>query len=303
MTIRPDDLDLRQLAILCKIVELHSFTRAAEALFLTQPTLSARIADLERKVGVKLLDRRVRDVVPTRAGALLYQHAEELLRLRAATAQHLNEFLGSLCGDLTLGASTIPGEYLLPARIADFQRQHPGVVVHMVIADSADIIEQVSAGRVELGVVGARPANGDLLATKLEEDELVLIVHRTHRFAKRQSVTLDEILAEPFIDREAGSGTRRTVEAALRARGLRLDRDLHFIIEAGSTEAVKQCVEAAAGVALVSRRAVNCEIKVGTLRALPVQGLQLRRCFYLVRARDRTPSPLCRTFMKFLRPG
>lgn len=299
--LKPDDFDLRQLAVFCKIVELKNFTRAAEALFLTQPTLSARIADLERKAGARLLDRRARAVLPTKAGEILYRYASELLKQRSAAIAELSAFLGVLSGDLQLGASTIPGEYILPGLVTAFKRANPGIAVRMIIADSQQISEQVARGTVEVGVVGARPQNGSLKASKLVDDELVLIVHHRHPLASRQSVTIAEVVTEPFIDREPGSGTRRALELSLRQRGLRMDRDLNVIIEAGSTEAVKQCVEAGAGVAILSRRAIGCEVKMGSLKALPIRDLKLTRSFYTILARDRTPSPICRAFVQFLK--
>ena len=299
--LKPDDFDVRQLAVFCKIVELKNFTRAAEALFLTQPTLSARIADLERKVGARLLDRRARAVLPTKAGEILYRHAKALLKQRGAAIEELSAFLGVLSGDLIIGASTIPGEYILPPIVAVFKRENPGIAVRMIIADSQGVIDQVAGGAVEVGVVGARPQNGSLHAARLVDDELVLIVHHTHPLASSKSVTIEEVVTEPFIDREPGSGTRRALESSLRQRGLRLDRDLNVIIEAGSTEAVKQCVEAGAGVAILSRRAIGCEVKVGTIKALPIRDLKLTRSFYTIRSRDRTPSPICRAFVQFLK--
>lgn len=298
--LKPDDFDLRQLAVFCKIVELKNFTRAVEALFLTQPTLSARIADLERKVGARLLDRRARAVLPTKAGEILYQHASALLAHRSLAIEELSAFLGVLSGNLVVGASTIPGEYILPPLVAAFKREMPGIAVRMTIADSQKIIDLVAGGDVEIGVVGTRPQDGGFHVSKLADDELVLIVHRSHPLAARKSVTLEEVMTQPFIDREPGSGTRRALEASLRQRGLRLDRDLNVIIEAGSTESVKQCVEAGAGVAILSQRAIGCEVKMGTIKALTIRDLRLTRSFYAIHARDRTPSPICRAFVKFL---
>ena len=296
------DIELRNLEIFCRVVELRSFSRAAEEVFLTQPTVSGRIAALERQVGATLLDRLGREVVPTQAGTILYRHAQELLAHHRAAMQELSEFLGALRGSLLLGGSTIPGEYLLPGKIAQFKAAHPGVTIRLKIADSAEIIARVAAGELELGAVGSREETADLHFVPFDQDHLVLAVPPDHRWALQGEIRLEELFSEPFIAREAGSGTRRTFEQALRQQGIDPRRELNVVCELGSTEAVKRCIEAGGGVGIVSDRALQHELHHGLLKKVTFQGLTLARLFYLVTSPRRTLSPIASAFHHFLLP-
>ncbi len=298
--INGSDIDLRQLEIFCRIVELKSFTRAAADLFLTQPTVSGRIQSLEKRVGARLLDRNGREVTPTRAGHILYQHAKKLLALRAQAVQELSDFLGLMRGELEVGGSTIPGEYILPALIAQFKQQYPGVMIRLFIRDSGQITDAVESGALEIGIVGSCPRDRDVRCTRLEDDELVIIVSPQHPLARREAASVDEILEEPFITREPGSGTRRAFDDALRKRGFDPLHELNIVCELGSTEAVKQCVAAGGGIAVVSARAVQHEVTAGALKTLRLKDLPLHRSFHLIRHTHRTLSPLARTFSQFI---
>ncbi|MCS6861557.1 MAG: selenium metabolism-associated LysR family transcriptional regulator [Abditibacteriales bacterium] len=298
--INGSDIDLRQLEIFCKIVERKSFTRAADDLFLTQPTVSGRIQSLEQRIGTRLLDRNGREVIPTRAGQILYQHAKKLLALREAAVQELSDFLGLMRGELEIGGSTIPGEYILPPLVAQFKRQYPGVTLRLFIRDSRQITDAVESGALEIGMIGFCPRDRDLRCTRLEDDELLIIVPPHHPLARREAVSVEEILQEPFVVREPGSGTRRAFDDALRQRGFDPLRALNVVCELGSTEAVKQCVAAGGGIAVISARAVHHEVAAGALKTLRFKDLPLHRSFHLIRHAQRTLSPLARTFAQFV---
>ncbi|MGH7478769.1 MAG: LysR substrate-binding domain-containing protein, partial [Candidatus Methylomirabilales bacterium] len=176
-------MDIRALEVFCKIVELKSFSRAAEAVYLTQPTVSGHIKALEEFVGVKLLDRLGREVLPTKVGELLYGYAKQILALRNQAIQALEEYKGSLKGHLVIGGSTIPGEYVLPALLATFKARYPEISLTLKIADSREIVRGVLEGTVELGAVGAKFDDGQLIYLKLLEDELVLALPPGHAWA------------------------------------------------------------------------------------------------------------------------
>ena len=181
----PIDFDLRQLEIFLKVVDLQSFSKAAQAVSLAQASVSERIATLENMVGTKLLDRMGRRISPTKAGELLYKHAVLLLDMKRTTSMELQEFLGAKQGDIHIGASTIPGEYILPKLLRDFREKYPLIAVNQTIADSTRIETRVLDGDFELGIVGSRSAHKSLTHHELWKDELVLAVARRHRWAKR----------------------------------------------------------------------------------------------------------------------
>jgi DNA-binding transcriptional LysR family regulator len=292
-------VDLRQLEVFCKVVELKSFSRAAEAIFLTQPTVSQHVSALEKYFDLQLLDRMGKDIQPTRAGELLYQYAQEILHLKEKACQSLSHYAGKKSGHLRVGASTIPGEYILPALIGAFKNLFPEITVTLSIADTRQIADAVTAGLIEMGVVGAKIKSEQLFYQTLVEDRIVLAASRKSALWSRESIPPADLMHIPLILREDGSGTRIATEKALAARKVDY-RGLTIIAEMGSTEAVKQAILAGIGVSFLSERAIVREKEYGLLREVPVRGLDIRRSFYSVLNRKKTPSPICKEFKSFL---
>ncbi len=293
-------MDLRLLDVFCAVYEERSFSLAARRLGLTQPTVSAHVKSLERSLAARLFDRSARRVDPTRAGEVLYDAIRPLAELRRAAAERLGRFLQRLEGDLLLGASTIPGEYLLPPRIGAFRKTHPGIRVRLIIRDSKAVLEELLAGRIEVGFVGARLSDGKLRFTPFGKDRLVLIAPPGFPAPKRGGIPLEQLKRHPMLVREQGSGTRHAFEEALGRLGLRLE-ELDIVAELGSTAAVKEAVRSGVGLAVVSELAVACELANGQLQRVPVRRLDpLLREFFVVVAAGRTASPLCEAFLESL---
>jgi DNA-binding transcriptional LysR family regulator len=292
-------MDLRRLEIFAKVAELASFSRAAEALSLTQPTVSEHVRSLEDELGVQLLDRLGRGAAPTRAGLLFLGYAQRLLALAREARQAIDQFQGRMSGELTVGGSTIPGEYVLPALIGQFKGKYPEISISLLIGDSRAVSEWVDEGRVEVGLVGARPTPRTLESRALASDDLVVIVPAGHAWWNRGTVTVADVLTEPIVLRERGSGSREALEHALADAGLDLTA-FRVAGEMGSTQAVKQAVRAGVGISLISKRAVEDECRANLLRCLKVTDLDVSRSFYLVTHRDRSRSPLAAAFLEFL---
>lgn len=292
-------MDLRRLEVFAKVAELGSFSRAAEALFLTQPTISEHIRALEVEVGLALLDRLGRGATPTPAGRLLLDYARRMLKLAEEARQAIDRFQGRMSGTLVVGGSTIPGEYVLPALMGQFKGKYPDIAISLRVSSSRQVSEWVDEGRVEIGVVGARPALRSLTARELMTDELVVVVPAGHAWASRKSVGLADLRSEPLVVREPGSGSREALERALREAGTDLDA-FRVAGEIGSNQAVKQLVRAGVGVTIISRRAVEDECRAGLVRCVKVRDLKVARSFYLVTHRERTRSPLAEAFVAFL---
>jgi DNA-binding transcriptional LysR family regulator len=292
-------VDLRRLEIFAKVAELGSFSRAGEALFLTQPTVSEHIRALEEELGVQLLDRLGRGTTPTRAGELLLGYARRMLALGREARQAMDQFQGRLIGELVVGGSTIPGEYVLPGLVGRFKRKYPEISICLLIGGSRQVSAWVEENRVEVGVVGAPPGARSLQASPLMADELVMVMSADHPWAGQGTITLEALRAEPMIVRERGSGSREALERALEGVGLDLGA-FRVVGEMGSTQAVKQGVRAGMGVSLVSRRAVVDECRAGLMACAGLEGLTVARDFYLVTHRDRSRSPLVQAFLEFL---
>ncbi|MFH1985348.1 MAG: selenium metabolism-associated LysR family transcriptional regulator [Pseudomonadota bacterium] len=292
-------MDLWQLNIFCKVVEKRSFSKAGQAVHLSQPTVSSHIKDLEAHFRCQLIDRLSTAAVPTPAGELLYGYAKRMLSLKTEMASALSEFLGTITGHLTIGGSTIPGNYILPGLMGKFSAHYPDVRMSLVVEDTAAIVGHVVRGDIEVGLVGGKTDDAGIAQDVFIEDDMALVVPAGHPLAARSAVTLAELHNAPFIIRESGSGTRQSFEECLRAAGHAVDR-LAVVAEMGSTEAVIQAIRGGLGVSILSRLAVSDACGGGQLKALSIRGVDLKRHFYLTRHRHRTLSPTSRAFVDFL---
>jgi DNA-binding transcriptional LysR family regulator len=291
------DFDLRQLEIFRKVVELESFSRAAEAVSLAQASVSERIATLESMLGVRLLDRLGRMVVPTKAGEILYKHAVLLLEMKKTASLEMLAFLGLEEGEICVGGSTIPGEYILPKMICRFREKFPKITVTLIIADTHDIEKRVLEGGIELAVVGSKGKEARLAYYELWRDELVLAVPFNHPWGDREEVALEELPTAPFILREPGSATLLTMEGYLSPLGL---DTLQVVARFGTSSAVKEGIKAGLGVSILSSRALKTEIETGILKTLKIKGVSMERRFFLIKNRKRAASPLCHALFDFL---
>jgi DNA-binding transcriptional LysR family regulator len=240
-----------------------------------------------------------RGAAVTKAGQLLLVHARRLLALSREARQAMDRFQGRMSGELVVGASTIPGEYVLPALIGRFKEKYPDISITLLIGDSQTVIDWVAEGRAELGVAGARLPHRGVDYKELMPDELVVVVPATHPWHGRSLITLEELRTASLLIRERGSGTRAALEAVLAEAGIDLG-SFRIVGEMGSTQAIKQAVKAGVGVSVVSKRAVEDECKAGLVGCLEIKDLEVTRSFYLATHKERSRSPLAEAFRVFL---
>jgi DNA-binding transcriptional LysR family regulator len=295
------DLDLHKLEIFYWVAELKSFSQAAERLSLRQPTVSAHIQELERTLGGELLYRIRGRVSLTPLGRLLEQKAKKLLAFKGETVAALEQFHGTLSGELWVGGSNIPGEYLLPQVLGAFNQKYPGVKPILRIGDSAGIVADVLDGKVELGFVGFKSEDPRLCFAKMWKDEMVLAVAKGHAWSTRKFVPLTALRGEKFISRERGSGTIDSFRQLLAKRRQTADTILNIVMELGSTEAVKEAIMAGFGISILSRISIRHELKEGSIAAVRIRGLSMTRDFYEVSYKGRPLSPVAQGFRNYLR--
>lgn len=293
-------MNLWQLKIFCKVVELEGFSKAGKAVHLTQPTVSSHIKDLENHFECKLIDRLGKKAVPTKAGELLYGYAEKLIALSDETETAMAQFQGTIKGRLVIGGSTIPGGYILPQLIGAFTKDYPEVMISLIIADTDRIIRDILSGVLEFGIVGAISSDKNIWQETLIEDDLRLIVPADHKWGNKRNIHLRNLFKEPFIMREYGSGTLKSIHLSLTDKGYSPE-DLNMVAEMGSTAAVIQGIKSRVGISILSAIAVKEELQSKTLRALTIEGLNLKRHFYMTTHRSRSLSPVCNAFTKFLK--
>jgi DNA-binding transcriptional LysR family regulator len=294
-------IDFRHLETFCRVASLKSFSKAADDLFLTQPTVSGHILSLEKSLSIRLLDRSGREVHLTKAGEIFYRFALNILNARRELINAMSQFSQGIKGDLSLGASTIPGEYLLPKLMGLFKKEYPHFAISLRIADTREIIQYVLERIVEFGLIGAKVNHPSLHYEKYTEDEIIVVSPWDHPLCKKRRVEIENLLEEPWIIREEGSGTQMAVEKALRAKGKSL-KQFHVAMEMGSTSSLKEGVKAGLGLAFISKRAAEEELNRRLLSRIHVEGMEsILRPIYIVSYRGRTISPVGMAFLKFLR--
>jgi DNA-binding transcriptional LysR family regulator len=292
---------LPHLETFVQAAELNGFTAAARALGLTQAAVSQRIGALERNLGVSLFQRRGGRVLLTEAGHRLHDYARRIFALHREARSQVTGQKPTLTGELSLAASSVPGEHLLPGLLSAFRQRHPHVQVRATVTDSQAVLHQVEQGQAHLGLVGGKGDSAHLEYRCFACDTLALIVPAGHAWGRRRRVSLEQLCQQPLILREAGSGSRWCLEQGLAHAGKSL-RDLHATLELGSNEAIKEAVLQGLGLAILSTRTVEKEIKSGQLHALQVAGLPLLREMFVVWDRRRVLPIPARLFLDLLEP-
>jgi LysR family transcriptional regulator, transcriptional activator of the cysJI operon len=275
----------RRLQVFYTVAKLLSFTKAADALHMTQPAVTFQVRQLEDYFNTRLFDRTHNRVSLTEAGRKVYEYAERIFEMYAEMENAIRELTGDVSGALTLGASTTIAEYMLPSLLGDFKRKYPEINIRLKVSNSEGIVSMVENNIIDLGVVEAPVTNRNLLVEVCRVDQLVLIVPPGHPLAERESVRMEDILPYPFICREEGSGTREVIVEHMASEGI--DKNaLGVCLELGSPEAIKGAVEAGMGLSILSRATIDKELELRRLVAVPLDP-PLERPFAFVRQRQK----------------
>jgi DNA-binding transcriptional LysR family regulator len=297
----PLDLDravtLRQLRTFKTVADASSFSAAAQRLKLSQPSVSYQVKELEETLGLPLLDRLGKRAQLTEAGALVYGYARRILDVLDEATVAVEELRGIKRGTLRVGASTTVGIYILPAALGAFKKLHPGLVISLEIGNRARVQEMVLDNELDLAVVGPAAKDPNLAIVPFLEDELVVVAPAAHPLAGRKRLSLKDLTAEPFVMREAASGSRSSLEKEARRAGARLK----VAMELGSNGAIKHAVESGLGLAVLSRHACALELAGGRLIELDVRGFPIRRDWHLVHLRKRKLPASVQSFIEFLK--
>ena len=272
-------------------------SRAATAHGMAQPSASQRIRQLERQVGVALLDRSPNGSTPTAAGALLADWAEVVVAAAAQLAAGVDALGASTGGQLRVAASLTVAEYLLPGWLGALHRAERSARVELQVANSAAVIERVADGQADIGFIESPGRTAGLSSRQIGDDELVVVVAADHPWARRRGRTVPAALlaATPLVVREQGSGTRDALDGALAAGGLAAREP---VLQLGSTTAVKEAAAAGVGPAVMSRLAVAGEAAVGHLVVISVEGLNLRRRLRAVWRPNEPLAPLAAALLR-----
>jgi LysR family transcriptional regulator, low CO2-responsive transcriptional regulator len=290
-------MELRHLRSFAAAAERQSFTRAAESLSLTQAAVSQHIATLEKELETELFERKGRGVSLTVAGRRMYEYARQILDLVAEATSQVASVDQQVAGVLRVATSTVPSEWLVPELLAGFRARYPDVRESLTVSDSRVATLAVESGEVDVGFVGELPRSSELEAQAVAEDELVLVVAADHHFAKKGFTTLKQLIREPLIVREPGSGTRRCIEQAMEEQGVSPSK-LHIAMEINSNEAIRAAVERRAGVAFLSQREKRHETGLTTIT---VRSFHPRRQLYVINNPLRALPTPARQFLAFVK--
>ncbi|MFL5803506.1 MAG: LysR substrate-binding domain-containing protein [Roseiflexaceae bacterium] len=289
-------MDIPKLRIFVTVVRLGSFTRAAELLYLTQPTVSQQIAALEAQLGIPLIERLPRQLRLTPAGAALLPYAEQILALADAATTATRAAAGLADRTLRLGVGHTLATYLLPDLLRRYRARHPQRLARISVGNTAELLELVASDTVELALVGSPAEHPRVEVSPFMQDRLVVIVAPGDAWVVREGVELAELRERVLLTREPGSALHATVERLLGAATLTSDN----VIVLGETEAIKRSVEAGLGVALIQGIAVEREVASGLLCALPLRGGDDARTYNYARRSGRALSSAAQDLVELL---
>ena len=280
-------MTLEQLRIFIAVADRQHVTQAARELNLTQSATSAAIAALEARYGVKLFDRIGRGIVLTRTGSDFLIEARGVVARAHDAVQVLNDLAGLKRGSLALAASQTVANYWLPPRLQALQKAHPGIDLHVTIANTEQVAQAVHDGAADLGFVEGTVADPLLAARRIDGDELVVVVGMNHPWAGQKRITAKQLTGTGWVLREPGSGTRAMFEAALRKHGIK-PSELRVALELPSNEAVRAAVESGDSATAISNLVVARSLEAGVLHRVTFD--LPRRAFYLLRHKERHAS-------------
>lgn len=288
-------MDFKQIDAFANVAKFSSFSKAAEAIYLSQPTVSAHIASLEEELGTQLFDRRGKDVRLTYAGTLFLEYAINLINLRNTAILNISEIDKKISGKLTIASSTTPCRFILPALVNGYHNQFEDVTFDIKEGSTKKVVEIITSGSADIGVVGEIIPDARLSYEKISSDYLTIISNNP---TLPEKLTFEALLKQNFIIRESGSATRHIFETAIKTNGYSLDRIKVFAI-VSSLETVLQFVKNGIGVSIVSDLACRDYVTSGLIKKHTVQGLEINRGIYVVTHNKRTLSPSAKSFLAY----
>jgi len=291
-------INLHHLFIFYAVAHTGSFSKAAAMLNLTQPAVSIQINELENSLGTVLLHRKQRKLQITDIGQVVLKYAKQIFTLSDELISTLDEIKGLKSGNLILGGSTTPGEYVLPVLVGEFRNMHPGITTEITVGNTVDIIEQISEYKIDLAMVGdwTNDSNADLEFVTYVTDEIILVASPQVASLLGPKTTLTNVNSEGLIIREQGSATRSIAEECFAKLGI----EPKINMTVGSNQAVKQATMAGGGIGVISKLGVSAEVKAGLINVLNIEDWSCHRPLFLVSHKNRPLSPAQKSFVDFL---
>lgn len=289
-------ISLRQLQIFEAIVQLGSYTRAAEQLFLTQPTVSMQIKKLEQGIGLPLFEQIGKKTYLTEAGKIVHDHTRQVIEALDNLEMKIADIQGLKTGTLRLAVVTT-AKYFAPRALGKFCERYPGVDVALKVTNRERLLERLAQNNDDLYIIGRPPQSDDYIFQPYLANPLVVLAPRSHPLAGKRRIKPERLAEFPFIMREPGSGTRMAVEDFFAQRGIKLK----IRMELGSNEAIKHAIDAGLGISVLSRHALVLEGEEGRLTILDVQGFPIPWQWHVGHSRSKHLSVVANAFLDFLK--
>lgn len=289
-----------RLKAFCLVVEMRSFSKAAEAKFMTQSAMSHLIKNLEDEIGARLLNRQGKSVTPTRAGRALYDHAKRIIEQYKTMENDVYAIAQKIKGPLSIGASSNSAACLLPQVFYGFLKTYPDVIIDISVSNTEKIIMDIHEGKIDIGVVEGNIKNPSVFLDDIAEDEIVIIASDDNPLTKNKSLNQNDLLSQPFLMPEAGSGIREFIDDFFSKSQID-PKNLKIPMTLGNTELIIQMAQAGMGIAFVSKWSAFRAIKEGSIRVLNISGRKLKRKFYVASAEKEQDSLTAKTFKNFIK--
>jgi LysR family transcriptional regulator, transcriptional activator of the cysJI operon len=290
-------MDFKQLEIFVAVAKHKSFSKAAKELFLTQPTVSSHIQNLEHELNTVLINRNNKNVTITEPGRILYEHALEILNNRQRALYNLNEYSGKIEGIIDMACSSIPETYILPEFLKFFVNKYPDVKFNISHYDSQDVISEIIDEKISFGFVGSKINNSQINYIDLIDDELVLITSKDLEISNENGyINIEDIKGCNFIMRKEGSGTRNLIVKQFEKNKVSLD-DFNIIAHVENNESIKEMVRIGLGLSLVSHRSATDYIESNKINYYKIKNMEFSRNFYFIHSKKKILTPLEEKFI------
>ncbi len=287
-------MDLRRLEVFLSVVKEGNFSRAARVLYLSQPTVSAHIENLEKELGTRLFERRSREAILTRAGEKFFPYACEIVRLKEAGLEDLSKFKEDISGSIKISASSTPGTYILPPLLYDFVQDYPGVSFEVSLNNTGETTKNVLTHKADLGFVGSVKDDKTLESCLICEDDMILITPMSYNQLPT-TIDLQDIIDYPFVMRSRGSATRLVFEQELKEHNISL-AELQVSITVDTMESLISCVSNGLGIGVLPS---ICVVGRDDLRQVKIRDMELKRNFHLIYHKSRVFSPAVEKALSF----
>lgn len=294
-------MDLRQLETFVEVCKYKSFSKAAEKLYITQPTVTSHIQNLENELGTILINRSGKNMTLTQAGSMLFKYAVDIINTCEMAKFDLNSYRGKINGHLDISSSSVPRQYVLPKLLKEFTSLYPDVTFSLKDKDSKQVVRSILNWETDFGIVGAMYPSKNLEHIELMEDKLLLVTANNKNYPYKNYETLDSdiLFKEKLIIREKGSGTRELLEETLKKNKIS-SNSLKILACIEDTETIKNLIAIGAGISFLSERSINDQYSMEKFKVFNIKNFNLIRKFYFVYHKNRQLSPLSETFKKFI---